>query len=182
MALIFGLFNIKDFFFFKKGPSLGIPDEKKPKLFKQVREIVKTPYFISLVGYTIILALTVNTVELLCTLGFPLVFTRILTSYNFDIIQYYFYLILYNIVYVLPLFVIVVLFVVILKHWKLSEWQGKVLKLYSGIMMFSLGVILLIDSTLLHNILTALVLLFIDLFVVFLISNFWKKKLIVEKA
>ncbi|MGF3555275.1 MAG: hypothetical protein ACQXXF_08465, partial [Thermoplasmatota archaeon] len=178
LAIVFGLLNIKDFFFFKKGPSLGIADEKKPKLFKQIRKIAQTPYFISLIVYTIVLALTVNTVELLCTLGFPLVFTRILTSYNLDIFQYYFYLVFYNIIYVLPLLFIVIIFVIILKHWKLSEWQGRVLKLYSGTMMFSLGLVLLFDSTLLHDVFSALALLFIDLLVVLIVSYFWKKRIV----
>ena len=36
IALVVGILNIKDFFIFKKGISLSIPEEKKSKIFKQV--------------------------------------------------------------------------------------------------------------------------------------------------
>lgn len=176
IALVVGILNIKDFFIFKKGISLSIPEEKKSKIFKQVRTIAKMPYIYGLIGYTVILALTVNTVELLCTLGLPLAYTNILTSYNLSVMQYYIYLIVYNAIYVIPLFVIVVIFIVILKHWKLSEWQGRLLKLYSGILMFSLGISLLINPTFLHNIMAAVYLVLISLLSTLLVSVIWKKK------
>jgi hypothetical protein len=176
IALGIGTLNIKDFFIFKKGPSLSIPEEKKSYLFKQIRRIAKMPYLYGLIIYTIILAFTVNTIELLCTLGLPLVYTKILTTYNLSLAQYYLYLIIYNVIYVIPLFVIVVIFIVILKRWKLSEWQGRLLKLYSGVMMLSLGFVLIINPTVLHHIFAAIGLLLISLFVALLISIIWKKK------
>jgi len=94
---------------------------------------------------------------------------------------YYLYLIFYNVIYVLPLLVIVILFVIILKRWKLSEKQGRFLKLYSGVMMFSLGLVLLIDSTLLHNVFTALMLLIVDFLIVLIINYFWKNRFNIQK-
>jgi len=176
IALGIGSLNIKDFFISKKGPSLSIPEEKKSYLFKQIRRIAKMPYLYGLIIYTIILAFTVNTIELLCTLGLPLVYTKILITYNLSLVQYYLYLIIYNVVYVIPLFVIVVIFIVILKRWKLTEWQGRLLKLYSGVMMLSLGVILIINPTFLHQIFAAIGLLLISLLVTLLISIIWKRK------
>jgi len=175
IALGIGTLNIKDFFIFKKGPTLSIPKEKKSYLFKQIRRIAKMPYLYGLIIYTIILAFTVNTIELFCTLGLPLVYTKILTTYNLSLFQYYLYLIIYNVLYVIPLFVIVVIFIVILKRWKLTEWQGRLLKLYSGVMMLSLGLILIINPTVLHHIFAAIGLLLISLLVTFLISIIWKR-------
>jgi hypothetical protein len=176
IALGIGTLNIKDFFIFKKGPTLSIPEEKKSYLFKQIRRIAKMPYLYGLIIYTIILAFTVNTIELLCTLGLPLVYTKILLTYNLSLFQYYLYLLIYNVLYVIPLFVIVVIFIVILKRWKLTEWQGRLLKLYSGVMMLSLGLILIIDSTVLHQVFAAIGLLLFSLLITFLISIIWKKK------
>jgi hypothetical protein len=177
LAIIFGSFNIKDFFLFKQGPSLSIPDEKKSKIYKQIRNVSKMPYISGLIFYTIILAISVNTVELLCSLGLPLIYTEILTSYNLTNMQYYMYIIMYNIVYVLPLIFIVLIFVIILKKWKLTEWQGRVLKLYSGILMFSLGLILIINRNILHHILSAVGLIVVSMIMAFVISLFYKKKL-----
>lgn len=56
----------------------------------------------------------------------------------------YLYLALYNLVYVVPLAAIVLLFAVTLGARKLSEFQGRVLKLLSGTMMLGLGFALLL--------------------------------------
>jgi hypothetical protein len=147
------LINIKDFFFFSKGVSLSIPEKAKPKLFERMRNLIKSTSVASMIAGTVVLAIAANAYELLCTAGFPMVFTRILTLQKLSTAGYYLYLLLYNCIYVLPLASIVVIFTVTLGARKLSEWQGRRLKLLSGLMMFCLGLILLIDPALLNNIL-----------------------------
>ena len=51
---------------------------------------------------------------------------------------------LYNVVYVIPLLVITLIFTYTLGARKLSESEGRLLKLLSGIMMLGLGLVLLI--------------------------------------
>jgi hypothetical protein len=175
IALCLGTINIKDFFFFKKGVSLSIPEDKKPKLYERVRNLVKTSYLPTAIGGTIFLAASVNTYELLCTLGFPLIFTRSLTLNHLSGLQYYTYIFFYNVVYVIPLIVIVLLFVFTLGKIKLSEWHGRILKLVSGIMMVSFGVLFLIDFKILQNVVTPVLLLVFSLLATFVISFVWKR-------
>jgi hypothetical protein len=175
LALSLGIINIKDFFFFKKGASLSIPDEKKPKLYKQMRSLVKNPKITAALIGTIILAGTVNFYELLCTLGLPLVFTKQLASYNLTSIQYYSYILFYNIVYVIPLIIIVLIFVITLGKRKLTEWHGQVMKLETGIMLSLFGLIFLFDYQLLENIITPILLLFASLGATAIIAALWKK-------
>ncbi len=155
VALFVAAVNIKDFFFFKKGVSLSIPDSAKPKLFDQMRGLLKSSSLSSMIGGTIVLAVAANAYELLCTAGFPMVFTRVLTLQSLPQPAYYLYLALYNVVYVIPLLAIVVLFTVTLGARKLSEWQGRRLKLLSGLMMLFLGLILVIRPELLNNLFAA---------------------------
>ncbi len=42
VALVMGVINCKDFFFFKQGVSLTIPEAAQPKLFKKMRDVVHT--------------------------------------------------------------------------------------------------------------------------------------------
>mgnify|MGYP000326079675 CR=1 FL=1 len=49
----------------------------------------------------LVLALAANTYELLCSSGFPLVYTRALTLSDLSTAGYYLYLAFYNLVYVL---------------------------------------------------------------------------------
>jgi uncharacterized membrane protein YfcA len=72
-----------------------------------------------------------------------MVYTRVLTLHKLSSFQYYQYLVLYNIVYVVPLAIIVAVITVTLGTRKLTEWQGRQLKLVSGLMMLALGAVLI---------------------------------------
>jgi hypothetical protein len=122
-----------------------------------------------LVG-TVALAAVANSYELLCTAGFPLVFTRVLTLNDLSTSTYYGYLVLYNIVYVIPLLIIVAVFVWTLGSRKLSESEGRFLKLMSGMMMLGLGLLLLFKPDLLENMFAAIGIMGLALAVAFLVS------------
>jgi glutaredoxin len=151
IAVLIAAVNIKDFFAFKKGVSLTIPDSAKPKLFDRMRKLMKSTSLISIITGTAILAIAANSYELLCTAGFPMVYTRILTLNNLSPVSYYLYLALYNLIYVIPLSVIVLIFTVTLGRKNLSEHQGRLLKLVSGTMMLGLGSALLINPEILNS-------------------------------
>lgn len=163
LALAIGIVNVKDFFWFKEGPSLGIPDRAKPGLFHRMRGLVSSDHLPTLVAGTLMLAVVANAYELFCTAGFPMVFTRILTLQKLPVAEYYAYIGLYCLVYVIPLLVIVGAFTATLGRRKLSEREGRVLKLMSGLMMGSLGIVLVIDPGLLSNVLAMLGLLIVAL-------------------
>lgn len=170
-----GLLNMKDFFFFKQGPSLSIPDEKRSKTFKRMRNLVKTPSLLAMLGGTIFLAVTVNFYELLCTLGFPFAYTGYLQELHLPQFDYYLYIFFYCVVYVIPLIIILLIFAITLGKRKISEWQGRSLKLLSGLMIFSFGILFIIDYKLLENVLTPVALLGISILVTLLIMQLWKK-------
>jgi thiol-disulfide isomerase/thioredoxin len=175
ITLFLGLLSIKDFFFFKRGASVSIPEERKPIIYRQVRDLVKTPQLATAIIGTIILAATVNFYELLCSLGLPLVYVNRLTSYDLPASEYYMYILFYNIIYVIPLIIILLIFIVTLGHRKLSEWHGRMLKLFSGIMLGSFGALFLIDYTILENIATPILLLLFALAATMMISYMWEK-------
>jgi glutaredoxin len=159
VAVFIGLVNIKDFVRLKRGISLSIPERAKPGLYHRMGNLVGTGSLPAMLAATVALALAANTYELLCTAGFPLVFTRILTLAELAAPTYYGYLAFYNAVYVLPLLAIVVVFVVTLGARKLKEEEGRILKLLSGLMMLGLGLVLLFTPETLSQPLTALALI-----------------------
>lgn len=159
VALMVAAINIKDFFFFKKGVSLVIPERSKTKLFERMRNLLRSSSLPAMAAGTIVLAVSANAYELLCTAGFPMVYTRALTLHKLTTLQYYLYLVLYNVVYIVPLAVIVLIITATLGTKKLTEWQGRQLKLVSGLMMLFLGGILLVNPALLNNVLASVVLL-----------------------
>ena len=159
VAVFVSLINIKDYFWFKKGLSLSLSDQAKPKLFERIRYLLRLDSIVTAVLATIILAVVANSYELLCTAGFPMVYTRILTLKALTVESYYLYLLLYNLIYIIPLLIIVVVFTVKLGSRKLSEREGMVLKLLSGVMMLMLGSLLVVAPQLLNNVMAAVAIL-----------------------
>jgi hypothetical protein len=150
-----GVLNVKDYVWFRRGPSLSIPESAKPGLFARMRGLVGTTALLPMLAGTVVLAIAANGYELLCTAGFPMVFTRILTLNTLPTEGYYGYLALYNLIYIIPLAAIVAVFTWTLGARKLSEHEGRLLKLVSGTMMLLLGALLLFVPQYLNNALVA---------------------------
>lgn len=159
VALAVGLINIKDFVWFKRGVSLTINDKHKPALYQRMRNMLQARSTSALLLATVTLALFANLYEFLCTAGFPMVYTRILTLSELSTSGYYAYLAFYNLIYVLPLLIIVVLFAWSMGSRKLQENEGRRLKLVSGLMMAALGLILVFRPELLQDIASTLLII-----------------------
>ncbi len=144
LAVFVGVVNVKDFFAFEKGLTLSIPESKKPDIFRRTRGILGAENLPAMLAATAFLAIAANFYELLCTAGFPMVYTRLLTLADLSPAARYGYLAAYNAIYVLPLATIVVVFARSLGARKLSEREGRLLKLMSGTMMLELGALLLL--------------------------------------
>ena len=173
LAVIIALINIKDFFFFKQGVSLSISDSARPKLFDRMRHLLAIDRLSTVLLATIVLAIAANSYELLCTAGFPMVYTRIVTLRELPEIQYYLYLLMYNLIYVVPLLAIVILFTAKLGSRKLSEKEGRVLKLMSGMMMLLLGGLLAISPQSLNNVFVAASILLLALAISWIFVKFF---------
>lgn len=78
---------------------------------------------------TITLAIAANTYELLCTAGLPMVYTRIRTLEALPLSSYYLYLLLYCVIYVVPLPLIVGVFTWTMGQRKIQAHEGQLLKL-----------------------------------------------------
>ena len=175
LAVLIGSVNVKDYFYFPAGPSLSVPESAKPGLFRRMRSLVGAQSLTAMLAGTLALAVVANAYELLCTAGFPMVFTRLLTLEPLPPATYYAYLALYCAVYVVPLLIIVTLFVVTLGRRKLTEREGRTLKLVSGMMMLGLGALLLIDPALLSQIGVTAALLGGALIISWLVVRFWPR-------
>jgi len=151
-ALIIGVINCKEMFFFKKGISLTIADSNKNIMYKKLRKmrgVIETGSAAMLFVVAVLFTLFVAMIELPCTAGFPIVYVGILTGkYMQSNWHYYLYLLLYNIVFILPAFAIVTMFGACLKSAQIKEKHVKVLKFIGGFVLLILGAILLVNANL----------------------------------
>jgi hypothetical protein len=150
MAILIGSVHIKDFFAFKQGLSLSIPESSKPGIYARVRRIVTAEHLTGAVAGAITLAVLVNIVELLCTAGLPAMYTNILSLQGYSSTTRYAYLALYILAYMFDDGLMVFVVVLTLSKRKLQESQGRWLKLVSGAAILLLGLIMLLKPDWLH--------------------------------
>jgi thiol-disulfide isomerase/thioredoxin len=153
IALIFALVNIKDYFWYKKGLSFTISDKYKPKIFKNIRGLMKgeRSTWSMMVG-TAGLALGVVLVELPCTAGFPMVWTNLLAQYEVSAVTFVLLLLLYLLIYMIDEMIVVGGAALTLKAGKFEEKHGRALKLIGGMIMLSLASVMLINPELMNDI------------------------------
>ncbi len=139
--LAMGLINLKELVWFGKGPSLMIPEGAKAGLYRRMRAIASAASVPAAVAGIGALAFVVNLIELGCTVGLPAVYTRVLTMQpGVGPAGRYAYLALYNLAYVVPLGLVVVVYAVTLNRLTLTERGAKVLKTVSGVLLTSFGI------------------------------------------
>lgn len=137
LIILMGFVDIKDFFAYGKGFSLGI----NPKHVERIKVMAKE----ATIPGVIILGMFVAAVELPCTGGPYLAITALL-SRQFDFLALM-YLLLYNFIFVLPLIVIMVLAYIGITAVHLDKWKNankKYMRLASGLLMVALGVVLIL--------------------------------------
>jgi len=149
-----------------------LPKEQKFKFQGRVEKLTKVNSFWLLIGGTVLIAATVNMYELLCTVGFPMVFLGTLASKELVGFSYYLYIILYCFFYVIPLLVIVGIFVATLGSKEFSKKNVQRLKLISGFTVLGLGFILIFMPELLESILTPFMVILVSLVISFFIMYY----------
>jgi glutaredoxin len=144
LALAIGAVNVKDFFARGRGPSLTIPAGSKPGLYARMRRVLRAEALPASLLAVAVLAVAVNFIELLCTAGFPALYTAVLTQQELSVAGYYTYLGLYIVGYIADDALMVAAAVLLLGSHKLTERAGRWLKLLSGAVMLALGVVMLL--------------------------------------
>lgn len=142
-AILIGVVNVKDFFAFGKGLSFSIPESQKQGLYTRVRRIVSAKYLTAALWGALALAIVVNIVELLCTAGLPALYSQVLTMQQLPPWANYYYLALYNVAYMLDDTIMLTIVVVTLSRSRLQERHGRWLKLFSGIVILALGMVMI---------------------------------------
>jgi hypothetical protein len=143
-AIAIGVVHVKDFFAFKRGPSLSIPESAKPGIYARMRRIVNAENLPAAIAAAFVLAVLVNMVELLCTAGLPALYTSILTQRDYSTATRYGYLGLYIAAYMFDDALMVAGVVVSMTRFKLQETGGRWLKLVSGGVILALGLTMLL--------------------------------------
>ena len=138
--IIFGMIEIKDFFFYGKGFSLEIPKSASPYIEKLIKAAT--------IPSALILGLLVALVEIPCAGAFPFFYTTLLASKGIQGIENILYILWYNIFFVFPLLILTLIFYLGFAKIDGAEKRRlelrKYMRLTSGIIMILLGLSILV--------------------------------------
>lgn len=143
--LIAGILNVKKYIDMRNEENgcTVVDDKKRKKLVTKVRKIMDSKSFIlSLVGI-ILLAISVNLIELACSLGFPVIFTEILSINNITGLARIMNLLLYIFFYMIDDMVVFTISMVTLEATGITNKYNKLCTLVSAIIMILMGLLLL---------------------------------------
>lgn len=144
-AIIFGGYNLYNYFKERKENDgcTVIKKEKRKFVTKNVTKIVENKYFILSILGVMALAVIVNLIELLCSLGLPTMYTEILSMNNLTTGEYIRYNILYVIFFIIDDLVIFVISMITLKSTAISTKYNKYSHLIGGIIMLLIGILII---------------------------------------
>jgi len=176
VAFFIGIINIKDYFWFKEGLSLSIPDRNKPDLYQRIRTIVVDSHSIfRMIAGTVILAIGVSFLEFTCTAGFPVIWSNLLHTKMVSPEIFFWLLLVYMLIYFVDEMIVFLLATITMQKIKMSEENGRFIKLTSGLLLAILAIILLFDPSILDRILHVLLVFGGTLLAAFLVHGAYQK-------
>lgn len=141
LAVSMGLVNMKDYFAFKTGFSLTIPERFQTAIARTGRMVFeRSSSPLALIATTALFALGISVVELPCTAGFPVIWSQYVASLGANRGVFAALFALYLLIYVGAEIAVVVTAVVFMRRISFGEAQARILKLLGGAIMVALGV------------------------------------------
>lgn len=142
-ALVAGSFSLNKYYQHKMG-CIVENDDKRKKTFEKLKKITYDKNLLmALLGITA-LAFAVNLVELLCSAGFPAVFTQILALNKLPTFQYYTHIALYILFFMLDDIIIFVIAMRTLEATGISTKYAKYSNLIGGLLMILIGILMIL--------------------------------------
>lgn len=143
LALGGGGYNLKKFFTEKDSGCKVTGSEERQKFFQRLKSTVnENNFWIALIGI-IILAFMVNLVELICSAGLPAVYTQVLALNNLTSWQYYPYILLYILFFMLDDLFVFFIAMATLEMTGMTTKYSRYSQLIGGTIMVIIGILLI---------------------------------------
>ena len=117
--------------------------EKRKKIMMRIKKYMSEQNFyiasIGLIG----LAFSINAIEFVCSAGWPVIYSEILALHNLNSIQYFLYMLLYIVFYMLDDIIVFLIAMVTLEVTGISNKYNKYSHLIGGVLMFILGILMI---------------------------------------
>ena len=126
-----------------------VDDKKRKKIIKRIIKITSNKKFIIALLGIMLLAASVNIIELMCSIGIPMIFTQILSMNDLSTFRYMIYMLIYIFFFLIDDIIIFAISMNTLKVTGISTKYTKYSHLIGGILMIIIGILLLLKPELL---------------------------------
>lgn len=144
IACIFGIYSVVKFINKKDDDGCEVVDSKNRKrIINSIKKIVKEKSFLLALLGIALLAVSVNIIELLCSLGLPVMFSEILSVNEVSKISKILYSLIYVFFFLIDDIVVFVIAMKTLEIKAISNKFGKYAHLVGGLIMIIIGVLMI---------------------------------------
>ena len=149
VAIIGGLLNLKSYVTSNSSGCEVVDDNKRKKIFGEIKKFTHEKSFILALAGVIVLAISVNMIELACSAGLPLVFTQLLAVNNISGFSGFIYTLIYIFFFLIDDLIVFFIAMVTMKVTGISTKYNKYSHLVGGIIMLFIGILLIVKPELL---------------------------------
>lgn len=144
LAIVLGIYNLYTYIKTRKETGCHVvKKEKRKTIITKINNILNNKNTLLMFGGTIILATSVNLIEMACSLGFPTIFLEILSINNIHNFLKITYLLIYILFYLIDDIVVLFLSIKAFEAKGISTKYNKYVHLIGGIIMVLMGILLI---------------------------------------
>ena len=144
LAIVLGIYNLYTYIKTRKETGCHVvKKEKRKTIITKINNILNNKNTLLMFGGTIILATSVNLIEMACSLGFPTIFLEILSINNIHSFLKVTYLLIYILFYLIDDIVVLFLSIKAFETKGISTKYNKYVHLIGGIIMVLMGILLI---------------------------------------
>ncbi|MFZ5376816.1 MAG: hypothetical protein ACOZAN_04095 [Patescibacteria group bacterium] len=143
LAVGAGFYYLRDYWINRHGGCAVMGNQKRQRVFQQLKQITQKPQFLLALIGIIMLAVAVNMVELVCSAGLPAIYTQILSLSNLPNWQYNLYLLLYICIFMLDDLFVFFTAMITLHAVGVQTKYSRFSHLLGGFLMLIIGMLLI---------------------------------------
>lgn len=144
LAIVLGIYNLYTYIKTRKETGCHVvKKEKRKTIISKINNILNSKNTLLMFGGTIILATSVNLIEMACSLGFPTIFLELLSINNIHSFLKVTYLLIYILFYLIDDIVVLFLSIKAFEAKGISTKYNKYVHLIGGIIMVIMGILLI---------------------------------------
>jgi len=143
VAIASGIYHLREYYKNRNGTCKVIEEEKRVKIFDRIKYIINEKSFALAIVGIVGLAAMVNMIELVCSAGLPAIYTSVLSGANLSTWQYYGYMLVYIIMYIIDDLAVFVIAMLTLQVTGIANKYVRVANLLGGIIILLLGILLI---------------------------------------